>query len=346
MIFSDEIIQWYKKNRRDLPWRNTVDPYKIWLSEIILQQTKVSQGLPYYNSFIDEFDTITDLANAKEDKILKLWQGLGYYSRAKNLHFTAKFIRDNYNSVFPSEYKEIRELKGVGDYTASAISSFCYDLPYAVLDGNVSRLISRYFAIETPIDSSEGKRLLKQKSQELLDIKSPAIYNQAIMEFGALQCVPKSPNCEGCVLKSTCKSYSTELVHLLPIKSKSLKVSNKYFNFLIITDGENTFIEKRKKGIWNSLYQFPLIEGKYDSETIQSSDKWKEIFSETKDSIDFVSFQIKHKLSHQLIHAFFYHIKSEGFINDDFIKINWDDINKYPLPRLIDKYLNSVKENL
>ena len=153
MIFSDEIIQWYKKNRRDLPWRNTVDPYKIWLSEIILQQTKVSQGLPYYNSFIDEFDTITDLANAKEDKILKLWQGLGYYSRAKNLHFTAKFIRDNYNSVFPSEYKEIRELKGVGDYTASAISSFCYDLPYAVLDGNVSRLISRYFAIETPIDS-------------------------------------------------------------------------------------------------------------------------------------------------------------------------------------------------
>lgn len=346
MIFSDEIIQWYKKNRRDLPWRNTVDPYKIWLSEIILQQTKVSQGLPYYNSFIDEFDTITDLANAKEDKILKLWQGLGYYSRAKNLHFTAKFIRDNYNSLFPSEYKEIRELKGVGDYTAAAISSFCYDLPYAVLDGNVSRLLSRYFAIETPIDSSEGKSLFKQKSQELLDIKSPAIYNQAIMEFGALQCVPKSPNCKRCVLKSTCKSYSTELVHLLPIKSKSLKVSNKYFNFLIIIEGENTFIEKRKKGIWNSLYQFPLIEGKYDSETIQGSDKWKEIFSDTKDSIDFVSFQIKHKLSHQLIHAFFYHIKSEGFINDDFIKINWDDINKYPLPRLIDKYLNSVKEDL
>jgi len=195
MIFSEEIINWYYLNKRDLPWRNTTNPYKIWISEVILQQTKVSQGLSYYIRFIEQFPTVTHLADASEDQVLKVWQGLGYYSRARNLHFSAKIIRDNFNSEFPSEYKLIRELKGVGDYTAAAISSFCFNLPYAVLDGNVSRVLTRYFAIETPIDSSKGKRTLKELSQKLLNLSNPSIYNQSIMEFGALMCTPKNPSC-------------------------------------------------------------------------------------------------------------------------------------------------------
>ena len=343
MIFSATIIKWYHKNKRDLPWRNTKDPYRIWISEIILQQTKVSQGLPYYNRFIKNFPTITDLANASEDEVLNLWQGLGYYSRARNLHFTAKIIRDEYNSVFPSDFKSIKDLKGIGDYTAAAISSFCYKLPYAVLDGNVSRVLSRNFAIETPIDSSEGKKEFKKLSQELLDLDNPDTYNQAIMEFGALQCVPKSPNCEDCPLKESCQSYSTELVQILPLKSKSLKVIDRYFNYLIITSSENTFIHKRKEGIWKSLYQFQLIEGNLDFQALQKSKEWDKLFKGKDVVLNSSSLQIKHKLSHQLIHAVFYNLIVEDFSSDNLIKLKWENLDDYPLPRLIDKYLKSIK---
>jgi len=342
MIFSDTIIEWYHKNKRDLPWRNTVDPYKIWISEIILQQTKVIQGLPYYNRFIEKFPTITDLADASEDEVLNMWQGLGYYSRARNLHVTAKKVKEEYNSVFPSDYKSIKELKGIGDYTAAAISSFCFGLPYAVLDGNVSRVLSRYFAIETPIDSSDGKRLFKSLSQKMLDVKNPDIYNQSIMEFGALQCVPKSPNCEDCPLKKSCQSYSTELVQILPIKSKSLKVQNKYFNYLVITSYDNTFIHKRKEGIWKSLYQFPLIEGDFDFEELKDSKEWRKLFKGKEVSLRSASLQIKHKLSHQLIHAVFYNLIVEDFSSEKLLKIKKRNLEDYPLPRLIDKYLKSV----
>ncbi|MAR40238.1 MAG: A/G-specific adenine glycosylase [Flavobacteriales bacterium] len=343
MIFSTTIIKWYHKNKRDLPWRNTKDPYRIWISEIILQQTKVSQGLPYYNRFIKKFPTITELAKASEDEVLNLWQGLGYYSRARNLHVTAKLIRDEYDSVFPSDYKSIKNLKGIGDYTAAAISSFCYKLPYAVLDGNVSRVLSRYFAIETPIDVSEGQKVFKKLSQELLDLDNPDTYNQAIMEFGALQCVPKSPNCEDCPLHESCQSYSTELVQLLPLKSKSLKVIDRYFNYLIITSSDNTFIHKREEGIWKSLYQFPLIEGNLDFEVLQKSKEWDKLFKGKDVVLNSSSLQIKHKLSHQLIHAVFYSLRVEDFSSDNLIKLKWKNLDDYPLPRLIDKYLKSIK---
>ena len=198
MDFSSLLIKWYKENKRDLPWRDTTDPYKIWLSEIILQQTRVDQGLSYYLKFIKNFPTIDKLANAKEEKILKLWQGLGYYSRARNLHFTAKHIVTNYNSKFPENYKEIIALKGIGEYTAAAISSFSYNMPYPVIDGNVYRVLARFFDISAPIDSTLGKKEFKALAEELIDKKNPAEYNQAIMEFGAIHCKPKQPNCEDC----------------------------------------------------------------------------------------------------------------------------------------------------
>ncbi|MGY8950807.1 MAG: A/G-specific adenine glycosylase [Flavobacteriales bacterium] len=343
MIFSETIIKWYNKNKRELPWRNTVNPYKIWISEIILQQTKVVQGLPYYNRFISEFPTVTDLANATEDEVLNLWQGLGYYSRARNLHFTAKKIRDDHNSVFPSDFNSIKDLKGVGDYTASAISSFCFKLPHAVLDGNVSRVLSRYLSIETPIDSTEGKKLFKRTAQDLLDKKNPDTHNQAIMEFGALMCTPKSPNCDDCPLNNSCQSYETELVSILPIKSKKLKVVDKYFNYLIITSNGNTFIEKRGEGIWQSLYQFPLIEGEVNVEDLEKNDQWRELFSDQKNDITSISKEIRHKLSHRLIHATFIHVNMRNFSNKNYLKISWEELDNYPFPTLIDKYIKSVK---
>ena len=344
MIFQNTIIEWYNKNKRDLPWRNTTDPYKVWISEIILQQTKVSQGLPYYNRFITEFPTITDLANSTEDQVLNLWQGLGYYSRARNLLFTARLIRDKYHSIFPSDYNSIRELKGVGDYTSAAISSFCFKLPYAVLDGNVFRLLSRYFAIDTPIDSSAGKKTFQKMSQELICKKNPDVYNQAIMEFGAIQCLPKNPICSDCVLNSSCKSYGTDLVELLPVKSKSIKVSKKYFNYIIFISGDNTFIHKRNKGIWKSLYQFPLIEGEFTFNEIKDLQEWNELVNDENVSLKFSSFTIKHKLSHQLIHAVFHHVEVDNIISEKYLRINWSNLDDYPFPRLIDKYLESLKK--
>lgn len=341
MIFSDEIINWYHKNKRDLPWRNTNNPYKIWISEIILQQTQVSQGLSYYIRFIEEFPTITDLANAPEDQVLKAWQGLGYYSRARNLHFSAKIIRDNFNSEFPSEYKLIRDLKGVGDYTAAAIASFCFNLPYAVLDGNVSRFLTRYFAIETPIDSSKGKRILKELSQKLLNLSNPSIYNQAIMEFGALMCTPKKTDCSICPLSDSCKSFGTDLVRLLPIKNKSLKITNHYFNFLIISSNKHIYIEKRRSGIWNGLYQFPLIEGELTENQIIETQQWKNIFIGNT-IIEKVSLKIKHKLTHQIIITVFYHIQCDEINASEFLKIRRRDIERYPFPTLIYKYIKSV----
>ena len=344
MIFQNTIIEWYHKNKRDLPWRNTTDPYKVWISEIILQQTRVSQGLPYYNRFILEFPTITDLANAKEDQVLKLWQGLGYYSRARNLHYTARLIRDKHHSIFPSDYNSIKALKGVGDYTSAAISSFCFKLPYAVLDGNVFRLLSRYFAIDTPIDTGAGKKLFKNMSQHLISKKNPDVYNQAIMEFGALQCLPKNPSCSICVLNSSCKSYGTDLVELLPIKNKSLKVSKKYFNYIIINSGDKTFIHKRNNGIWKSLYQFPLIEGEFTFDEIQNLKEWCDLFKDKHATLKFSSLPIKHKLSHQIIYAVFHHVEAQDVISEKYLKIKWSKIDDYPLPRLIDKYLESLKQ--
>ena len=344
MYFSNSIISWYNKNERELPWRDTINPYKIWLSEIILQQTRVSQGLPYYLKFIENFPTINHLASASENQVMKLWQGLGYYSRARNMHFTAKYIVQHYNSQFPENYNEILKLKGIGEYTAAAISSFCFDLPHAVVDGNVIRILSRYFGIEIPYDTSEGKKIFKNLAERELNVDLSAIHNQSIMEFGALQCVPKSPNCSVCPLSENCMAFNSNLIDFLPVKSKKISVKKRYFNYLIIENEDSTFLQKRNSGIWKSLYEFPLIEGDFTEEKLLKSDEFDEILQNSDFTIGFVSKQVKHQLTHQTIFANFWHIKVSSFQNKKYKEVNWDCFIDFPIPRLIDKYLKYIEK--
>ena len=262
MHFSNILIYWYLQIKRDLPWRKTKDPYLVWLSEIMLQQTRVAQGMSYYLAFSEAFPTLKDLANADESTVLKMWQGLGYYSRARNLHFTAKYVSNELNGKFPSTYKELIKLKGIGDYTASAIASICFDEPNAVVDGNVYRVLARYFGIDIPINSTKGIKEFKILAQSLLDTKHPGVHNQALMDFGALQCKPQNPDCEKCPLNSGCVALEKKQIKQLPVKEKKLRVTKKYFNFLVfVTEDNKTIFEERKgKGIWQGLYEFPLLE--------------------------------------------------------------------------------------
>lgn len=330
------ITDWYRQNARELPWRNTKNPYFIWLSEIILQQTRVDQGRDYYHKFTQNYPKIEDLAKADEQQILKDWQGLGYYSRARNLHSTAKFIQQDLNGVFPSTFEEIRSLKGIGDYTAAAISSFAFDLPFAVVDGNVFRVLSRYFDIDLPIDSSKGKKYFQELAQELLNSKNPGIHNQAIMEIGSLVCKPAHPDCTNCPLNSTCLALKHNTIQDRPVKEKKTKVRDRFFSFLIFKEDNKVIMEKRKdKDVWQHLYQFPLIE---TSEKLNP--KSHDVFSGLKASK--VSEELIHILSHQKIHARFYHF--DGFPKDlqsTWITIQSTDFEELPLPRLIDRYLES-----
>lgn len=350
MDFSSELINWYHQNKRDLPWRNTTHPYKIWLSEIILQQTRVDQGLPYYRNFIENFPTINELANASEQEVLKLWQGLGYYSRARNLHTAAKSIINNHHGKFPEDYKAILSLKGIGEYTAAAIASFAYNQPYAVVDGNVYRVLARVYGIDTPIDSSEGKKSFKQLAQELIDKNNAATYNQAIMEFGALQCTPTNPNCTNCIFNTNCIAFTNSMINELPVKSNKLKQKDRFFNYLVIIDSENNiYIHKRTANdIWKGLYDFPMIETKKNIEHFEdlllhnnilsrllSNDDWK---ITKKSNIQ------KHILSHQKIHATFWHIHSSKELKntlENFSKTPLKNIHEYPFPKLIENYVNS-----
>ena len=246
MTFANEILAWYERNKRDLPWRTTTNPYNIWLSEIMLQQTRVAQGLPYYHKFVENFPAVEDLAEASEEEVLKLWQGLGYYSRARNLHATAKIVAYEYDGQFPDTYKELLALKGVGDYTASAIASICFGRPEPVVDGNVYRVLSRYFGVEIPINSTEGVKYFKQLAREVMHLERIRDYNQGIMEFGAMQCVPQNPNCQVCLLSSSCKALKDGAVGSLPVKLKKTKVKTLYFNYLVpISKGGLTILEQR-----------------------------------------------------------------------------------------------------
>ena len=344
MTFSAQITSWYRQHKRDLPWRGVKDPYKIWLSEIILQQTRVEQGTPYYFSFLEKFPVIEHLAKAQEEEVLKLWQGLGYYSRARNLHFAAKQVMEEFDGKFPSKYNDILSLKGVGEYTAAAISSFAYDLPYAVVDGNVYRLLSRYFGIRIPVNSTEGKKTFFKLANELLDRQYAGEYNQAIMDFGSQQCKPINPNCEICPLKESCIAHNEQSVNVLPVKLKKKKQKKLYFYYFYIQYQGNTFLKKRsKKGIWQNLYDFPLIE----KEKMISK---KEILYEAQKylgiSCDFVSEpkKYKHILSHRIIFASFWSVKTliEPTLKN-FQKIPLEEIEQYPIPRLIELFLQDKK---
>jgi A/G-specific adenine glycosylase len=340
--FQNEIYAWFSKNKRDLPWRKNPTPYHIWLSEIILQQTRVAQGTKYFNLFIERFPTINKLAFATENEVLKLWQGLGYYSRAINLHFTAKIIVKKYNGKFPDNYNEIIKLKGIGPYTAAAISSIAFNLPHSAVDGNIYRVLSRYFGIRTPIDSAKGKKEFLNIAEEIMFRKNPGMHNQALMEFGALQCVPKSPKCNLCPLVSSCYANSNGLVHELPKKLKKTKQSIRYFYFYYFDNGEYTYLEKRiANDIWKNLYQFPLNETKKELSEIEVINKGIPFDIKIDGNIKSLSPIKKHILSHQILYAQLIHVETKtiDYISTQFIRVNKKDISKFAVPKLLEQFI-------
>ncbi|TAJ13431.1 A/G-specific adenine glycosylase [Marinilabiliaceae bacterium JC017] len=346
MDFSIQLQAWYSSYGRSLPWRHTKDPYSIWVSEIILQQTQVKQGLDYYNRFINSFPNIEALAVAEQDEVLKLWQGLGYYSRARNLHAAAQSIFFKQKNVFPKNYKDILLLKGIGPYTAAAIASFAFNLPYAVLDGNVYRVLSRLFTIEIPIDSTAGKKHFQELANQLLDKRNPALHNQAIMDFGAICCTPTSPKCTECPFQTTCKAYLTNTVIDFPKKGKRTKQRHRYFTFFFFDIHHSTYINKRgNNDIWTGLYEFPLIETNQKT----SLKEVKKIF--LTQNLPYTNITIKkattykHVLSHQIIHATFFKVstnehKLTHWQQKPLQRIPISELQNYPFPQLIIKFLN------
>lgn len=343
MDFARLITRWYKENKRDLPWRNSKDAYFIWLSEIILQQTRVAQGTPYYLAFTENFPTVFDLANASEQEILKLWQGLGYYSRARNLHQTAQFLTSHFNGEFPNNYDELLKLKGVGEYTAAAIASFCFDEAVPVVDGNVFRVLARVFNIQTDIQSAGAKKEFKALAQELMPKKESALFNQAIMEFGALQCVPKSPNCTVCPLNQGCLAFRDKLVDSLPAKQKKLIIKQRFFNYIVFVDkaGHSIIQKRHAKGIWHNLYEFPLIE---TSNSLTFDDFENHIINqefvdnpiESIEEINPVS-QV-HKLTHQHLYIKFWRIAVTGTLLNG---IDYDTLRTYPFPIVLYNFIEN-----
>lgn len=339
--FSQIIINWYHQNKRDLPWRNSTDPYLIWISEIILQQTRVVQGYDYFNRFIHRFTNLQSLAEASEDEVMKYWQGLGYYSRARNLHEAAKSM----SGTFPSTYEGVLALKGVGEYTAAAICSAAYGMPYAVVDGNVYRVLSRFFGINTPIDSTDGKKLFKELANELLDKINPAIYNQAIMDFGAIQCTPKTPDCTMCPFSSTCLAFANGWVNKLPAKKNKVKTTNRYFNYIYVRTGAYTYIHKRvENDIWRNLYELPLIETLTpisETELLALPEFRKYLTGNEEYAFRPLSCNVKHVLSHRVIYANFYELKlPEGSLSfSDYQKISIQDLERYAVPKLIHSFI-------
>ncbi len=346
MNFSNTLIYWYLQNKRELPWRKTKNPYYIWLSEVILQQTRVNQGLKYYENFTRAFPTVFDLAKADEKTVLKLWQGLGYYSRARNLHFSAQYIVNELYGEFPKTYKGLLNLKGVGDYTASAIASICYQEPLAVVDGNVYRVLSRYFAIDTPINSTKGTKEFKELAQQLIDKKQPDTHNQAIMEFGAIQCKPKSPDCTVCPLNSSCAALQKKMVNKLPVKENKIKIRKRHFNYLIVNNHKGqTHIKKRNdKDIWLGLYEFPLIETKKEisKDELVNTDKFQQFHMKTIQVSLFNDKPIVHKLSHQHLFVKFWILDSSKKIKEPIL---WSEFENYPVPILIHNFVKQFKSN-
>jgi len=340
MTFSNSLLLWYLQNKRDLPWRDTTNPYPIWLSEIMLQQTRVAQGMPYFHSFTNHFPTVFDLAKADEEQVLKLWQGLGYYSRARNMHKTAQEIATLYNGIFPSNYSDLLKLKGVGEYTAAAIASFAFNEAVPVVDGNVFRVLSRYFDIETDIALAGAKKEFSLLAKELMPDDNPAMFNQAIMEFGAIQCVPKNPNCDNCIFNTSCAALQKKKVAQLPVKSKKTKVRNRFFNYIIFEDNQSkTLVEKRtEKGIWQNLYEFPLIETPIEEnfETIANTIKQCNTDQEIVAIFQINTEKILHKLSHQNLYINFFKVIVSGEIKNG---IAFEKIKKYPFPIVIYNFI-------
>jgi A/G-specific adenine glycosylase len=353
MNFGDRIITWYNEYKRELPWRDSPQPYSTWLSEVILQQTRVAQGLPYYERFIAKFPTVTALAKAEEEEVLKLWQGLGYYSRARNMHYTAREVVRLYNGNFPSRYEQLIQLKGIGEYTAAAIASICNNESVAVVDGNVYRVLARHFNIDLPIDSTAGKRYFKSLANELMT-QPPSAYNQGMMELGALICTPKKAQCTLCPLKVTCEANAKGDVLMLPVKSKKTKVRQRFFDYFVIIDNHNhILLAKRGKGdIWEGLYEFPLHEQSNDQERIEFPADMQELLSNVDYQIITPPIVTTHILSHQKLNVRFI----PTLINTDFSRnkrisssytcVASVEILNYPVPQLVHNFLEKHFEKL
>jgi A/G-specific adenine glycosylase len=349
-FFHKKLIQWYLRNKRDLPWRATQNPYFIWLSEVMLQQTRVAQGLPYYYKFVEVFPTIEHLANVSEEKVLKSWQGLGYYSRARNLHSTAKYITENLGGIFPNTYVDLLKLKGIGDYTASAIASICFNEATAVVDGNVYRVLARFFDIETPINSSAGVKEFKLLAQQLIDPKQPGTYNQAIMEFGARQCAPQNPDCVNCIFNDNCLALAKGKVSQLPVKLGKTRIRKRYFNYIVsCSEDQKTIIRQRlQKGIWQKLYEFPLIET--EAEISWNQMKRLQEYTILSEALRIESLtlyneiSIVHKLSHQHLYTRFWiaqvSVEHGDELQPEEIRIPIAKVRNYAVPILIENFIS------
>ena len=342
------LSEWFSDNKRDLPWRSQPTSYFVWISEIILQQTRVSQGYDYFMRFTEKWPTLKDLAQASEEEVLKMWQGLGYYSRARNLHRCARQVVEQHGGEFPADYDALRRLQGIGDYTAAAIASIAFGLPYAVVDGNVYRVLSRLFDIDTPININEGKKIFAQLADELLDREHPGLHNQAMMEFGALHCLPKNQDCTNCPLQAHCLAFANGTMAQRPVKLDKLKVRTRYFNYLVfrIKSTEELYIHKRTaKDIWINLYDFPMIETAEaaDINQLLQSKDFEQYVGKNDYTVGGISKQFTHKLTHQTIIAQFIEIfldeKLPLFETKDILLTAETDLERYPVPRLIDLYV-------
>ena len=336
VTFSNKLINWYNHNKRDLPWRKTKDPYKIWVSEIILQQTRIEFGIKYYNKFLKRYPDVKNLANTKEIDLMKIWEGLGYYSRAINMLKTAKIVLNSFNGVFPLEYEQLIQLPGVGDYTASAISSICNDELQVVVDGNVLRFLSRMHKIDLPIESIKTKKYFKKLGFKLIQDVKPGDFNQALMDYGSTICKPKKFDCNSCLFSIDCKAYNSNSVENYPVKKKKIKLKDRFLNYVVVVTNDNkTQIKKRdSSGIWKNLYEFPLIETKIETSAKQIS---KELDLNLKDLLSVK--KINHRLSHQLLHITFFVYKVD-FKLDDLVDIN--ALASYPFPKPINKFISEL----
>ncbi|NSL89642.1 A/G-specific adenine glycosylase [Chitinophaga sp. Mgbs1] len=344
LFFTEKLLEWNREtNTRSMPWKGEKDPYRIWLSEIILQQTRVEQGLPYYQNFIKNYPDAKKLASAPEEEVFRLWQGLGYYARCKNMLAAAREIADTYQGKFPAQYDQIKALKGIGPYTAAAVASFAFNLPYAVLDGNVYRVLSRFFGIETPIDSTAGKKEFGDLAQELLPHDQSAAYNQSIMDFGAVVCKPQQPLCNECPLNKKCAARQQQLISVLPVKSKKLQIKKRYFNYFIVHYKDNIYIRKRTASdIWQNLHEFILLETStpLDFEALQQTDGFRQIFGNTRFEFEGVGKPGKQQLTHQTIFSQFISLSvKQPLPATDYMAVPAASLNNYAFPKTITAFL-------
>lgn len=347
-IISATLQRWYQQNKRELPWRCTSDAYKIWVSEVVLQQTRVAQGLEYYNRFIRQFPSVESLAKANQDAVLKVWQGLGYYSRARNMHFAAKQVMDSFNGIFPDQYNDLLKLKGIGEYTAAAVASISADEPVAVVDGNVDRVLSRLFLVQLEVNTAKGKKQIKELANSILDRQKPGNHNQAIMELGALICSPKNPACNTCPVEKYCVAKEKGKPLELPLKRRNIKQRKRFFNYFFVHAKQNVYLKKRPPGdIWDGLYELVLIESSTEVEAKEALKLFNVRFDLKGDEyiISRAEQKYKHVLSHQIIYGTFYALEFQnGIIHklDGHEKIAFADASTLPIARITDRYFKSI----